>query len=139
MKLEGIWKVKEMTCFGEDGAFWRSAEDCMRDDAMDDDVKEPLTWKYLFDADGTFKVLRPIPLQVPQEEIDRAAAAGQVELFDSRTMIVEQRPWKEENGKFYYDTGIQGEAMGEKTSPWVEIKETVDGIELMFYRLIRDE
>ena len=43
MKLEGIWKVKEMTCFGEDGAFWRSAEDCMRDDAMDDDVKEPLT------------------------------------------------------------------------------------------------
>ena len=60
MKLEGIWKVKEMTCFGEDGAFWRSAEDCMRDDAMDDDVKEPLTWKYLFDADGTFKVLRPI-------------------------------------------------------------------------------
>ena len=25
MKLEGIWKVKEMTCFGEDGAFWRSA------------------------------------------------------------------------------------------------------------------
>lgn len=139
MKLEGIWKVSEMTCFGEEGPFWRSAEDCLNDETLDDGLKEPLGWKYLFDADGTFTVLRPLPPELPQEEIDRAAAAGQVQLFDNCTMIVDQQAWKEENGKFYHDTGIQGEAMGEKTSPWVEIKETVDGIELMFYRLVRDE
>ena len=76
---------------------------------------------------------------MPQEEIDRAAAAGQVQLFDNRTMIVDQKAWKEENGKFYHDSGIHGEVLGEEVSPWMEITETDDGIELMLYRLVRDE
>ena len=84
-------------------------------------------------------MLAPIPETVPQEEIDRAAAAGEVELCGSRTMVVERHPWKEENGKYYYDSGIQGEVMGEEFSPWMEIKETEDGIEWMICRLVKAE
>ena len=54
-------------------------------------------------------------------------------------MIVDQQAWKEENGKFYHDSGIHGEVLGEEVSPWMEITETDDGIELMLYRLVRDE
>ncbi len=54
-------------------------------------------------------------------------------------MIVEEHPWKEENGKYYYDSGIQGEVLGEPVSPWMEIQETEDGIEWMIYRLVKAE
>ena len=71
--------------------------------------------------------------------LNRAAAAGEVRLFDSRSMIVEEHPWKEEDGKYYYDSGIQGEVLGEPVSSWMEIQETEDGIEWMIYRLVKAE
>ena len=85
------------------------------------------------------KMLSPIPDRAPQEEIRRAAEAGQVQLYDNRTMIVEQRPYKEENGAYYFDSGIQGEVLGEKVSSWMKIEETEDGIEWMTYRLVKAE
>ena len=63
----------------------------------------------------------------------------EIRLFDSRSMIVEEHPWKEEDGKYYYDSGIQGEVLGEPVSPWMEIQETEDGIEWMTYRLVKAE
>ena len=139
MKLEGIWKVKEMLAFGDEGAFWRPVQDCMEDEGLNDETRAMLFWEFSFDADGILRVLAPIPETVPQEEIDRAAAAGEVELCGSRTMVVERHLWKEENGKYYYDSGIQGEVMGEEFSPWMEIKETEDGIEWMICRLVKAE
>ena len=139
MNLEGFWVVKEVISFGEEGPFWRTVQECLDDDVVDDEMKAFLKFRYLFDTDGTVKILSPIPDEVPQEEIERAAAAGEVQLYDSRTMIVEQHPFKEENGKYYYDSGIQGEVMGEVVSPWMEIPETEDGIELMIYRLVKAE
>ena len=138
MNLEGIWVIKEMICFGDEGAYWRTAQDYLNDETMDDSLKQPLFCKYLFDTDGMFKVLAPIPPNVPKEEIEKAVAAGEVQLYDEKNMIVEQQAWKEENGKFYHDTGIQGEVLGEKVSPWMEIHETEDGIELMHYRLVKE-
>ena len=111
----------------------------MEDEGLNDETRAMLFWEFSFDADGILRVLAPIPETVPQEEIDRAAAAGEVELCGSRTMVVERHFWKEENGKYYYDSGIQGEVMGEEFSPWMEIKETEDGIEWMICRLVKAE
>ena len=55
--------------------------------------------------------------------------------FDPESIKLE----KEENGKYYYDSGIQGEVLGEPVSPWMEIQETEDGIEWMAYRLVKAE
>ena len=139
MNLVGIWKVKEALTFGEDGGKWLSVQECMDNEEMSDETKSFLLGRFVFEPDGSFKIVMAIPEGAPQEEIDRAAAAGQVRLFDSRSMIVEEHPWKEEDGKYYYDSGIQGEVLGEPVSPWMEIQETEDGIEWMAYRLVKAE
>ena len=139
MNLVGIWKVKEALTFGEDGGKWLSVQECMDNEEMSDETKSFLSGRFVFEPDGSFKIVMDIPEAVPQEEIDRAAAAGQVRLFDSRSMIVEEHPWKEEDGKYYYDSGIQGEVLGEPVSSWMEIQETEDGIEWMIYRLVKAE
>ena len=139
MNLVGIWKVKEVFSLNEDEGKWLSFQECMDNEEMDDETKSFLSARFVFEPDGLFKVVMAIPEGVPQEEVDRAAAAGEVRLFDSRSMIVEEHPWKEEDGKYYYDSGIQGEVLGEPVSSWMEIQETEDGIEWMTYRLVKAE
>ena len=139
MNLVGIWKVKEVFSLNEDEGKWLSFQECMDNEEMDDETKSFLSARFVFEPDGSFKIVMDVPEAVPQEEIDRAAAAGQVRLFDSRSMIVEEHPWKEEDGKYYYDSGIQGEVLGEPVSSWMEIQETEDGIEWMTYRLVKAE
>lgn len=139
MNVVGIWKVKEVFSLNEDEGKWLSFQECMDNEEMDDETKSFLSARFVFEPDGLFKVVMAIPEGVPQEEVDRAAAAGEVRLFDSRSMIVEEHPWKEEDGKYYYDSGIQGEVLGEPVSSWMEIQETEDGIEWMIYRLVKAE
>ena len=139
MNLVGIWKVKEALAFDEDGGKWLPVQECMDREDMDDETKSFLSARFVFEPDGLFKIVMAIPDGVPQEKIDQAAAAGEIRLFDSRSMIVEEHPWTEENGKYYYYSGIQGEVLGEPVSPWMEIQETEDGIEWMAYRLVKAE
>lgn len=139
MNVVGIWKVKEVFSLNEDEGKWLSFQECMDNEEMDDETKSFLSARFVFEPDGLFKVVMAIPEGVPQKEVDRAAAAGEVRLFDSRSMIVEEHPWKEEDGKYYYDSGIQGEVLGEPVSSWMEIQETEDGIEWMIYRLVKAE
>ena len=127
MNLVGIWKVKD------------SFQECMDNEEMDDETKSFLSAGFVFEPDGLFKIVMDIPEGIPQEKIDQAVAAGEIRLFDSRSMIVEEHPWKEEDGKYYYDSGIQGEVLGEPVSSWMEIQETEDGIEWMTYRLVKAE
>ena len=139
MNVVGIWKVKEVFSLNENEGKWLSFQECMDNEEMDDETKSFLSARFVFEPDGLFKVVMAIPEGVPQEKIDQAVAAGEIRLFDSRSMIVEEHPWKEENGKYYYDSGIQGEVLGEPVSPWMEIQETEDGIEWMIYRLVKAE
>ena len=139
MNLVGFWNIKEVLSFDENGGKWISLEEFLKDETIDDELKRSASWKFLFEPDGILRVLAQIPPEVPKEAIQQAVAAGEVTLFDDQTMIVEEYPWKEENGKYYYDSGIQGEVLGEKVSPWMEIEETEDGIEWMGHRLVKAE
>lgn len=53
---------------------------------MDDETKSFLSARFVFEPDGLFKIVMAIPDGVPQEKIDQAAAAGEIRLFDSRSM-----------------------------------------------------
>ena len=63
---------------------------------------------------------------VPEEKREEAAGRGAVVREDGYTAI-ESTAWKEENGKFYYDTKIEGEVLGEPVDPFAEIPVTEDG------------
>lgn len=75
---------------------------------------------------------------MPKEELDELLASGEMKLYDDSTMILEEKAWKEEDGKLFYDTEAKAEVLGEKLSSWVSIKQTADGIELLMYRLVKE-
>ena len=69
--------------------------------------------------DGKLYILMPLPEGVPQEEVDKAVAAGEITLLDG---MMTDRPmaWEDRSGELWYDTGIEGEAFGEKADSWVK-------------------
>ena len=88
-----------------------------------------------FTAEGKVLWCIPIPAEVTQEQIDAAIASGELSLNEDGLMTLEEKAWKEENGKLMYDTGAKGEVLGEEISPWVEITEEDGLITVMAYKL----
>jgi len=139
MDIIGKWRITEAEVFNPDlTKTWKTEAEIMADSSLEDHVKQSLSFRYLFNADGSALILFPIPADAPKEEIDAAIASGELKLHGDNDMILEEKAWKEENGKFYFDSGAKGEVFGEAISPWVEIKETANGIELMSFRLVKE-
>ena len=140
MNIIGKWNVAEAQVLNR-STFkldWRTAADIMADDSLEDYEKQAISYSYFFTEDGKALTLFPIPADMPKEEIDAAIASGEAKLFDEKTIVLEEKAWKEEDGKLFYDTQAKAEVLGEKLSSWVEIKQTENGIELMAYRLIKE-
>lgn len=140
MNIVGKWNISETQVFNIKTfkLDWRTAEDIMADESAEDYVKESLAYSYIFTENGRVLVVMPIPANVPKEKIDAAVASGEFSLYGDSYMIIEEKAWKEENGRFFLDTGAKGEVLGEKASSWVDIKETADGIEFLTYRLVKE-
>lgn len=77
---------------------------------------ELMQYRTEFTEDGTLNTL----MFVPEEMREEAAKHGAVVREDGYAAI-ESTVWKEENGKFYYDTKIEGEVLGEKVDSFAEI------------------
>jgi hypothetical protein len=139
--LTGKWVVAETMQFNDETCKveWVSAEKILAKDDLDKDMIMLLKTIVVFQEDGAIDFLCPLPEGVSQAEIDAAIAAGKLKLKDGM-MVMDQKHWKEENGKIMADTGAEGEVFGEKVGPWEELK-VVDGgmIEMMMYRLKKAE
>ena len=139
--LTGKWKVAEAMQFNDEKCQmeWTSIETILAKEDQDRETIMLLNTMVIFQEDGTIDFLCPLPEGVSQAEIDAALAAGQLKLKDGM-MQMDQKHWKEEDGKILADTGAEGEVLGEKVGPWEEVKE-VDGdkIEIMMYRLKKAE
>ena len=132
MDVLGFWKVKQALMFNEnDDETWRDAEAVLSDDP-DEDVKQMLAARFLFDEDGFLKVIVPLPEGVSQEEVDRAVAAGKLHLYGEDSMIIEKHPWKSEGGKALVGTSFGGE------TEWDELKEVDGMVGFLMYRLVRE-
>ena len=70
-------------------------------------------------GDGKLYLLSPLPEGVSQEEVDKAVSAGVINLLDGM-MAGRPMTWEERDGELWYDTGIEGEAFGEKADSWVK-------------------
>lgn len=141
MEIIGKWKIDEVQKYSFTDAgpkkTWQKAADVLADESVDEDEKQMLRADVVFTADGKVQWCIPIPAGVTQEQINEALASGELKMTDDGKMVVEEKAWKEEDGKLLYDTGAKGEVMGEEISPWVELREADGAIEIMVYRLVR--
>ncbi len=141
MNLIGKWNIVETIQYNEKkGSMdWVKAEDYLAQDDLDREMAEMLKYQVLFEEDGSFGFLMPMPEDISQKELDEALAAGEFELRDGM-LLVDKHHWKVENGKNLADTGHEAEVMGEKVGPWEELKEIgTDTIEMMMFRLRKAE
>ena len=121
MNICGIWKVKEVRVPTPDGEKVFTPDNPPTDERFEGSA-ELMRYRTEFTQDGTLNTL----MFVPEEMREEAAKHGAVVREDGYAAI-ESTVWKEENGKFYYDTKIEGEVLGEKVDSFAEIPVTEDG------------
>ena len=121
MDICGLWKVREMHLVTPDGEKVFTA-DSQVDNDMYAEIVQMCKYIMEFAPDGTLNTL----LFVPEEVREEAKKQG-ADIRENGYAVLESTVWKEEDGKFYYDTGIQGEVLGEKVDSFAEIPVTEDG------------
>ena len=121
MDIRGIWKVKEVRMPTPDGEKVFTPDNPPEDERFEGAV-EMMQYRTEFAEDGTLNTL----MFVPEDKRGEAAKHGAVVREDGYA-VVESTVWKEENGKIYYDTEIEGEVLGEKVDSFAEIPVTEDG------------
>lgn len=136
MDIIGKWSIQEVLRFNDNfERIWVDRETILSDDTLNDSEKQVLHMEMIFTEDGKIKTVMPLPESIPQEEIDEAIASGEISLYDEKTMLLEEHPWKRENGKIMYDTGAKIELFGESVSSWEELKEEDGLLRMMTFRL----
>ena len=121
MDICGIWKVKEVRVPTPDGEKVFTPDNPPEDERFEGSA-ELMQYRTEFAEDGMLNTL----MFVPEEMREEAAKHGAVVREDGYAAI-ESTTWKEENGKLYYDTKIEGEVLGEKVDSCAEIPVTEDG------------
>lgn len=115
MELIGKWKVKELLFPTGNGMVSYTPENLPEGDNADEIIMMLMS-RVEFTEDGFMNTL----MRVPEDKIELAKSQGAVIDADGFAPI-EQTTWKEKDGKFYYDTKVEGEVLGEEVDPFAEI------------------
>ena len=128
MKYLGRWRIHNCMSFDEEnGVVYKTLDEMLEQDPADDTAAQMKNTVIEFTEDGSILTLMRIPEGTPQEALDQARASGMV-ILDDGFAVLESKQWKEEDGQVKFDSGIQGEIMGEKADPWVPVSENGDGL-----------
>ena len=130
MDIRGIWKVREVHVPTPEGERIFTPDDPPEEERFESCI-EMMQCRTEFAEDGVLNTL----MFVPEEMREEAAKHGAVVREDGYAPI-ESTTWKEVDGKFYYDTKIEGEVLGEKVDSFAEIPVTEDGCLLYSYGMI---
>lgn len=130
MDIRGTWKVKEIRVPTQDGVKVFTPDNPPQEERFEGSA-ELMGYRTEFAEDGVLNTLMFVP-----EEMRQEAAKQGVEVREDGYAAVESTVWKEENGKIYYDTKIEGEVLGEKVDSFAEIPVTEDGCLLYSYGMI---
>lgn len=120
MNLIGQWKIKEFHIPSPDGIQVFTPDTLPEDEAYMDYVQMARTLTE-FTADGRMDTLMP----VPEEMLEQVQNEG-MEIRDGFA-VIRSAAWKEQDGRFFFDSGIEGEILGEAVDPFMEIKVLPDG------------
>ena len=115
MNIIGKWKVKELLFPTPNGMVTYTPEN-LPDGAHADEIIMMLMSRTEFTEDGFMNTL----MRVPEDKIELAKSQGAV-IDEDGFAAIEQTTWKEKDGKFYYDTKVNGEVLGETVDPFTEI------------------
>ena len=130
MDIRGIWKVREVHVPTPEGERIITPDDPPEEERFESCI-EMMQCRTEFAEDGVLNTL----MFVPEDKREEAAKHGVVVREDGYAAI-ESTVWKEENGKIYYDTKIEGEVFEEKVDSFAEIPVTEDGCLLYSYGMI---
>ena len=130
MDIRGIWKTKEIRMPTPEGLTVITPDNLPEDERFEECVKMMRCYTE-FAEDGSLNTLMFVP-----EELKAEATEHGVVVREDSYAVIESTTWKEENGKFYYDTKTEGEFLGEKVDPFVEITVTEDGCLLYNYEMV---
>ena len=132
MSYIGTWKFHSIGVMRNDRIEYISGEEYLKEpmpyinetdeEAVADELRErsiAVSMQIKVCEDGKLYLVTPIPEGTPQEELDAAIASGELILIDG---MLSQSPtdWEERNGELWYDTGIEGEILGEKADSWTK-------------------
>ena len=130
MDIRGIWKVREVHVPTPEGERIFTPDDPPEEERFESCI-EMMQCRTEFAEGGVLNTL----MFVPEEMREEAAKHGAVVREDGYAPI-ESTTWKEVDGKFYYDTKIEGEVLGEKVDSFAEIPVTEDGCLLYSYGMV---
>lgn len=130
MDIIGKWKIKAFNIPTEDGVKTFTPE-TLPDDEDFEDYKQMSTQLLEFAPDGTLYTLMPIT----EDMIESVKEEG-MEVRDGNIAVMDTTRWKENDGKFFLDSKIKGEFLGETVDPFIEIKVTPDGCLLYSFDML---
>ena len=131
MSYIGKWKFHSIGTFNEKDEFvYLNAEEYLAapmpyidesdEEAVADEIKERnrmIGSRISVCEDGKLYMLMPLPEGVPQNEVDRAVAAGVIKLYDGM-MTDEPKAWEERDGELWLEVG-----MGMSDDGWVKLSD----------------
>lgn len=133
MNLIGKWKTKEILRFSaENGMEWKTLDELAAMGEDEDSLSPYRNSLIVFNEDGTMETLMPVPEDFTKEQIDALIAEGNE--VRNGMAVIDKKKWKTEDGKNLCNSDVEGEIFGEEVSPWAEIKEVDDMIEIEFVR-----
>ena len=149
MNYIGNWKFHSIGVMREDKIEYISGEEYLKEpmpyidetdqEAVADEIRErkiAIAMQIKICEGGKLYLLTPIPEGAPQEELDAVLASGELMLVDG--MLCEHPvEWKERNGELWYDTGMEGEVMGEAADSWAKALNEEGLFELMNIRFAK--
>ncbi|MDD6233602.1 MAG: hypothetical protein PUB17_00250 [Lachnospiraceae bacterium] len=128
MELIGKWKIKKVFCITPDGMKLLAPEEIPQGEDYDE-YRVMSRAVFDFRPDGMV-----YQLLTPEDFISRDTGE-EIQLLDGMA-ILEQHPWKEENGEYYYHTGMEGETGDEPVDPYEKLEPDEDGCLPMLEGLI---
>ena len=119
MELMGKWKIKKVFCITPDGMELIAPADIPQGEDYDE-YRRMSRSIFDFRPDGVAYQL------LPPEDFKQMDTGEELRLLDGMA-IVEQHPWKEENGAYFYHTGMEGDIGGEPIDPYEQLTPDEDG------------
>ena len=130
MDITGKWKIKEFRIHSPDGMQTFTPQ-TLPDSEDFEDFAKMIPMLIEFTPDGKLNTLVP----VWGDMIEEARNAG-LAVREAGFAVTDSTDWKESDGKFYYNTNIEGEFLGDVVDPFSEIKVTEDGCLLYSFDML---
>ena len=130
MDITGKWKIKEFRILSPDGMQMFTLQ-TLPDSEDFEDFAKMIPMLIEFTPDGKLNTLVP----VWGDMIEEARNAG-LAVREAGFAVTDSTDWKESDGKFYYNTNIEGEFLGDVVDPFSEIKVTEDGCLLYSFDML---